>query len=94
MSRDRVFCQAVEQASEIYRSNTVDFFNDYVEAIEAAGRKYKAATGGVLDAQDVCREEIEAAGAAYDVVVEYELDRYNEAVSNARRDYGKFGKRS
>jgi hypothetical protein len=94
MNRDRAFHQAVEQASEIYRANTIDFFNDYVEAIEAAGRKYKAAPGGVLAAQDACREEIEAAGAAYDVVVEYELDRYNEAVSNARRDYGKFGNRS
>ena len=87
MNRERIFHQAVEQASEIYRSNTIDFFNDYVEEIEAAGRKYKAATGGVLAAQDVCRAEIEAAGDAYDTVVEYELDRYNEAVSNARYAY-------
>jgi len=87
MNRERIFHQAVEQAAEIYRSNTVDFFDDYVEAIEAAGRKYRASTGDVLAAQDVCCTEIEAAGDAYDTVVEYELDRYNEAVSNARYAY-------
>lgn len=87
MNRDRAFHRAVEQASEIYRGNTIDFFNDYVKAVDAASRKYKADTGGVLAAQDVCREEIEAAGNAYDTVVEYEKNKYDDAVSNARRDF-------
>jgi len=87
MNRDRAFHQAVEQASQVYRYATIDAFDRYVRDCEQAGARYKQSEGDVLAAQDVCREEIEDAGVAYDRAVLSALEPYIRARDDALEAY-------
>ena len=82
MNRESKYNDTLSEASRVYREVTVDAFAIYVRDCELAGQKYKSSTGDVLAAQDVCREEVEEAGAAYDAAVLVELEQYV-----AMRDY-------
>ena len=69
MNKESKYSATMIAASRVYRYATIDAFNRYVRDCEQAGARYKQSEGDVLKAQDVCRAEIEDAGAAYDDAV-------------------------
>jgi hypothetical protein len=88
MNRESVYNAIMAEASRVYREATVEDFAVYVHACELAGQKYKSSTGDVLEAQDVCRGEIEDAGDVYGdavfIALTAYLDRRNDALEAYR----------
>ena len=82
MNKESIYNATMNAASRVYRYATMNAFDQYVCDCEAAGARYMQSEGDVLAAQDVCREEIEAAGYAYDIAVLAALEPYIAA-----RDY-------
>ena len=87
MNRERVYNDTMIAASHAYRRATINGFEAYMVAIEAAGRRYKVAEGDVLLAQDACRDEIEDAGVAYDDAVFVALRLYIATQDDALNVY-------
>ena len=76
MNKESRYNAIMSEASRIYRELTLNAFDNYVCDCQMAGERYKASTGDVLEAQDVCRDEIEDAGDAYDDAVHDALVPY------------------
>jgi hypothetical protein len=62
-------------------------FDQYVCDCQMAGERYKASTGDVLEAQDVCRGDMRDAGDAYDDAVYDALVPYIAARDEALQAY-------
>ena len=76
MNREQRYNAIMNEASRVYRETTMAEFTCYLAKCVEAGARYRASTGDVLVAQDVCREEIEEAGCLYDAAVAVQLEAY------------------
>jgi len=87
MNRESKYNDTMIAARHAYRRAMTNEFEAYMVAIEAAGRHYKASEGDVLLAQNVCRDEIEDAGVAYDDAVFVALRLYIATQDDALKVY-------
>ena len=83
---DQVLNAALTAASDIYRAATVDQWEHYVGSIQHAILDYKNTKENVLEAREILRETIEAAGKQYDRDVLKQRREYNRAAKQAVYD--------